>query len=683
MGNSLPTIWLHRLEAAAEKLRLLASASSIADGCTGLADSIRSNRRMVSVFGAFSAGKSSLINALLEHPWLVVSPNPTTASITEVSFAQHEGDTAITFKTAAELWTDVQAALAEIHHSAADLSAALHLVKDLRVTAVPSKARPSLLFLKSVAAGYAKLQPFLGETLHLPWAEARPYTSEERYASFVQGVQLACPAPLLQTGFCLIDTPGVDSKNRRHTDVSFHYMRRADAIVFVIYYTHAFSRADKDFLLQLAGVQDVVGRDKLFVIINAVDLATSVDERMAVRQRVEAELRQFGLRQPRVFEVSSQLASAAHRLSEHPADADATALLRQRLGLAVESSLPPLREIAREAGLADLQHALTNYVDQQTDALVADAGERLWADATAWLTQRARWLDEQSQASQDAVAATVARRQRVTADLQASATWLAVNSLVAPRIDATDDALDPIRLLQIDVEALVTACKELSFHASERIRFRLPELVREAFHPGRFLETSQVSQRLGEAATELADWLTRQWSMERRTTILRTGVRVHQLMKQWIRAWSERMEAVGLPGGKGFVAAESAVQDALLNTLDDVVKLSDRQLQPGFRHFTSAKQFFEGAGQKALLTDYEVVVKTWLSAAHIEFAAQLSSAAAALIARQLSAWADYQPEQDEQALADFDGAADRAHVEAIRAWFTAELSVGDMQGGGN
>ena len=41
--------------------------------------------------------------------------------------------------------------------------------------------------------------------------------------------------------------------NARHTDVAFHYIKNADAILFVTYYNHAFSQADRRFLTQLGG----------------------------------------------------------------------------------------------------------------------------------------------------------------------------------------------------------------------------------------------------------------------------------------------------------------------------------------------------------------------------------------------------------------------------------------------
>ena len=54
----------------------------------------------IGVFGTFSAGKSSLINALLGDNYLVSSPNPTTAATTELTYGE---DSAITLKSDEQL----------------------------------------------------------------------------------------------------------------------------------------------------------------------------------------------------------------------------------------------------------------------------------------------------------------------------------------------------------------------------------------------------------------------------------------------------------------------------------------------------------------------------------------------------------------------------------------------------
>ena len=81
-----------------------------------------------------------------------------------------------------------------------------------------------------------------------------------------------------KAGVALVDTPGADSINARHTDVAFQYIKNADAILFVTYYNHVFSRADREFLIQLGRVKDTFALDKMFFLINAADLAESEEE---------------------------------------------------------------------------------------------------------------------------------------------------------------------------------------------------------------------------------------------------------------------------------------------------------------------------------------------------------------------------------------------------------------------
>lgn len=58
----------------------------------------------IGVFGTFSAGKSSLINALLGEHILVSSPNPTTAATTEISYGD---ESYITLKSKEQLLNEI------------------------------------------------------------------------------------------------------------------------------------------------------------------------------------------------------------------------------------------------------------------------------------------------------------------------------------------------------------------------------------------------------------------------------------------------------------------------------------------------------------------------------------------------------------------------------------------------
>src|SRR5699024_9365658 len=64
---------------------------------------------------------------------------------------------------------------------------------------------------------------------------------------------------------------------------------------------------DRDFLMQLGRVKEAFELDKMFFIVNASDLAQEKSELKLVLDYVKDQLLQFGVRNPRVFPVSSKL----------------------------------------------------------------------------------------------------------------------------------------------------------------------------------------------------------------------------------------------------------------------------------------------------------------------------------------------------------------------------------------
>ncbi|MCL6515682.1 dynamin family protein [Alicyclobacillus sp.] len=568
------------LEEAARHLSATGAPAAWRREVEELRDRIRAATKMVAVFGAFSAGKSSLINALLGEPVLVVSPNPTTAAVTQVAGRLPDGAQArVHFKTAAQVWEDVEQAMRFLSRPAADLEDALRQARAWKLLEFAPSARRHAAFVKAVAAGYAEVADRLGSVLPASREEVGRYTAQERYACFVQRVDLAEPAPILASGAVLVDTPGVDSIHRRHTDVAFGYMQAADAIVFVLYYTHAFSRADREFLRELGQVQDILGTDKLFVVINAVDLASDDEERAAVRERVLEELRRLGVRRPRVHEVSSQLALVALQWARHPEDPRFAGLLRQRLGLSEGDALPDAEQILAQSGIPALASDLTAFVDGQSLAIARDAVGRL-------LRTRAADVRRTVAALRDARSADEATRARWRTEQQALAqAWRQAAADVA----AGDDPVE---------RALKAEWDELAYHIGERVRLRFAELFREAFHPGR-LRPGAGRGALEEAAAELADAIARQLSSEVRTFALRVQRQTERALAEQRERMGRRMEEAHadlsrLPEPDPVPAAEAAR-----------AQISPQRASGAFRHFSNPKQFFEGNGAQLMLEELE------------------------------------------------------------------------------
>ena len=263
----------------------------------------------IALFGAFSAGKSSFANALLGEGLLPSSPNPTTAVINRISPVTDQnphGTVVIQLKDEGTLVNDLMSITRHF-------SPPKNSFEDLLSWAYENKLHESnelnklyQAYLQAMFTGYNEIRNYIGEKVTITLEEFANFVTDEAKACYMESIDLYYDCPLTRQGITLVDTPGADSVNARHTNVAFDYIKYADAILYVTYYNHALSRADKDFLLQLGRVKDTFQLDKMFFIINAADLAESETDLQLVMQYVEEQLLQLGIRFPKVYPVSSK-----------------------------------------------------------------------------------------------------------------------------------------------------------------------------------------------------------------------------------------------------------------------------------------------------------------------------------------------------------------------------------------
>ncbi|MCM3566853.1 dynamin family protein [Neobacillus mesonae] len=267
----------------------------------------------VALFGAFSAGKSSFANALMGEKVLPVSPNPTTAAINKIKpvTARYKHGTALVkFKEKAAMLEDVNRSLKVFDLHANDFEEAANVIKQIML----EKGQAGVLekthfaFLQAFTKGYASFVPLLGTVLETDINEFNEFVALEEKSCYVEWIELYYDCDLTRKGITLVDTPGADSINARHTGVAFDYIKNSDAILFVTYYNHAFSKADREFLIQLGRVKESFQLDKMFFIINAIDLAENEEEKKAVCNYVKEQLVKYGIRNPHLYPLSSLLA---------------------------------------------------------------------------------------------------------------------------------------------------------------------------------------------------------------------------------------------------------------------------------------------------------------------------------------------------------------------------------------
>ncbi|MFF6947180.1 dynamin family protein [Streptomyces iakyrus] len=182
---------------------------AVAGDLAELKQQVRDGRFTVMIVGDFNRGKSTLVNAILGDRVLPAKPEPTTAVITEVHYAEQA-------------------------------TAHLYPTPVNGVTPEPVQVDVGLL----------------EEYLTVDQEDPEGSSPYERAV-------VRWPVDLCRDGVVLVDSPGLNNVDV-HTDVTVNYLQRADAVIMVVDGTSAFAENEREYLerrLRASGHEDV-----LFVI---------------------------------------------------------------------------------------------------------------------------------------------------------------------------------------------------------------------------------------------------------------------------------------------------------------------------------------------------------------------------------------------------------------------------------
>jgi len=198
------------------------------------------------VVGEFNHGKSSFVNALLGESALAVGVTPTTAAIHHLKYAETPEATVV----------------------------------------YTSGRRESLPFdeVKKFAVGGGAS------------------------ADEVDFLEIGYPAALLQERVLLVDTPGVNDLSLQRADITYSYVPRADAVLFLLDAGQILKESERVFL------QDKLlkgSRDKIVFVITKWDLLDDAERKEALAY-AKTKLGDL-VKDPIVFPVSSETALAGRR----------------------------------------------------------------------------------------------------------------------------------------------------------------------------------------------------------------------------------------------------------------------------------------------------------------------------------------------------------------------------------
>ncbi|HDG3352728.1 TPA: dynamin family protein [Staphylococcus aureus] len=255
----------------------------------------------IGVFGTFSAGKSSLINALLGEQILVSSPNPTT----EISYGD---ESYITLKSQSQLLDEINAV---VEYQDMSFSTIEDFINSDLEKLKSHLNKNQLAFVHAVEKHYNLYVNMLenGEKHAINQQELKKWSAEDEYATFVKTVHIALMHDWLK-GKIIVDSLGLHSNNQRHTNETEQILTSSDLILYVSYFNHSFTDNDKAFIEHMKDMNQLNENQAFKMVINAADLAESQDDLEAVETYVSDALRQVHL-QSDIFAVSSRNALQA------------------------------------------------------------------------------------------------------------------------------------------------------------------------------------------------------------------------------------------------------------------------------------------------------------------------------------------------------------------------------------
>ncbi|WP_366295238.1 dynamin family protein [Paenibacillus sp. AN1007] len=553
-----------RLDAAAERLE---AAAALVEPYPAMGSAVRDLRARaaslaggtftLALFGAFSAGKSSFANALLGEAVLPVSPHPTTAAINRIMApaggAEH-GTARVRMKTREAFQEDLAYSfrLLGLGEPGAEWQ---KRVKSLTPQDVHPAGRPHYSFLQAAAAGWEETADQLGQDVQVDLNGYRHFVANEKKSCFVDSIDLYYSCDVTEQGIVLVDTPGADSVNARHTGVTFNYMKNADALIFVTYYNHAFSQGDRQFLNQLGRVKDSSAMDQMFFVVNASDLSSSDEELEQVLDHVGTELRKNGIRSPRLFPVSSMLA--------------------------MEGKMEGSADLLQQSGFIRFEEEFNRFAGRELADLAVGGASDEMARVIQRLTQRA---------ADAAQGEETLRRRRDELGMISDQSRLRIERLAQRSMK----------------EELSQETNELLFHVRQRLAFRFGQFMAEAFHPS-VLREDQGNLKTAFAACGRE--LLRMIGIELEQELLATTLRLEQTGHGW--AAKQVTECINeikqLTGGIDL----SLTLDEKWSTpvLDEIRLEEPSDWKNYWSYFRNPKQFFEGDGRQRLQDALEPVLK--------------------------------------------------------------------------
>ncbi|MCC3405328.1 MAG: dynamin family protein [Microcoleus sp. PH2017_10_PVI_O_A] len=245
--------------------------------------------------GAFSAGKSMLINALLERELLYSAEGHATGTECYIAYAESADKerVVLTFLSEVEIKSQAYALCTQLNLTteidvnqtdvATNLSKGCQTIIQLEGGENKSerakKAKALILLLEGFAANRERIQTVANATYSMAQfnfsnlKEAASYARRGSNSAVLKRVEYYCCHPLLQDGNIIIDTPGIDAPVKQDAELTYDKIESPDtsAVVCVLKAASSGEMTTEETELMEKTRSNPGIRDRLFYIFNRID----------------------------------------------------------------------------------------------------------------------------------------------------------------------------------------------------------------------------------------------------------------------------------------------------------------------------------------------------------------------------------------------------------------------------
>lgn len=529
-------------EQAVKRLDNIQGFKQFTESLEGKINSFKNRTFTVALFGAFSAGKSSFANALIGERLLPSSPNPTTATINKIAPPTPEkahGLVEVKLKSKEMLMKEIMISIPSLNNKNFTIESLAELLQNYQ--GQNKNETEQIAKYQKAIVDYQTLTSE-GLTVQSDTNSFKDFVAKEEKACLVEEVLVYFDCSITRAGITLVDTPGADSLHKRHTDVAFQYIKKADAILYVTYYNHPFSKGDREFLRQLGRVKDSFTLDKMFFIINAVDLAKDEEEVNVVKSYIKEQFLKHEIRNVRLFGVSSLNVLAG--------------------------------QVDGEKDYIEFQKQFNTFIKEElTNTTLLSIKED---------------LNRCKERIQSLIHA---------AELSGKEKEERRESLLQEQMNVIDE------ISNISPEHIVTSIskeiEELIFYVKQRLFFRFNDFFKESFHPSIFNQNTDIQQALKICLEELV----RTVEFELMQELQATSLRIEKVINNTLDGEFSRIVQLIKKQSKNVTLA--TIEFPEIQTPTIAVEFSTSMLatiQPALKLFKNTKSFFE-RNEKKIMSD--------------------------------------------------------------------------------